>query len=516
MKIISKIFSFLFVMICFAGSSWALELQEVELNGIKYDKADFLTCGAQNIPPAEVEPDAPNAEGALTTYLNAPYQEPLCDKGALSFFLLKFDLSSPVTVGSGKSLTTLVDRSQPLVIDGLKMRRSAKHDDADHTFTIVHNSPAPLIINGLVLENVKEGLRIEKGAGAGKVYIFDSRIDGDGSYAGDCLDIKAAGTVIDHTKVRGCKDGMRIDADNVRIINESESAGNRIGIRLVSNRVNLDIKRTRVFGNNDLSDDNELRDDAYRIENRIENFQDEDPGDFSYYASSDEGPATPVAAGEDGIVRLDGDNNFLVLNDALEAPARIDFYRTRGAYCSEAVLPALNQPCDFLDIFGEQGSSLDISSLAADGGVEELVLPPEYRNVPILFSYKSGLNSSSRFSKPINIGLSGIVAIIQNPLDIPTPGNEGGFAAGDGAGENEDDEVVSGNQISSDEQGDGVIAGGTGMGLASGCGKSGSSLIAVNSTTLFFQMLGFSWVLLVVVLLSSLRVFYRVLDKKNR
>lgn len=412
-------------------------------------------------------------------------------------------------------------RINPVILNGLRITRDAVLASSDEPLLkIVHNSPATLVLNDIQMHDVKNGLRIEAAENAGPIYIFNSTVKGPDTSntikEGICYDVTADSVVLNGIEASNCNRGVSVSANNVLITNDSFIHDNNVGIEQTAGHAGLKFLSSKVYNNSDYSNSTSVSDDAIRLQPQVKR-------DLEYYEvveHDDEYVAQPKTISDEGIYEY-SDKAFIVLPENISSNGVVRFYYSRQEECVINV-NWLGQICDYSEIAPvENNSPVNEASVLAD--------------VPLVMIYSDSLGSTV-VSKPFRMSGSvyeehGPVAIVQNPLEIPTPGNEdtGNTSSGGGSTdpgnipppsfhtgdeEGDDDDRTTTQMSSSDEDPDGISIG---SGASSGgCGRGGSSLVAVSTTTVFFSSLGMLWIILVIALLASLRAVYIHINKPTR
>lgn len=403
---------------------------------------------------------------------------PLTDTDGESVYCLVFEAyeGNSLPVGTQLTLTKLDDKD--VYIIGLKI--DSMMDEAP--LSITHNGDdAKIFIHDLEITNANEGLALESAAGtippAGAIQIIGSKITG-ANKEGNCITVASPGTLLSEVEVTNCAEGVRINANNVQIA-DSTIFTNKIGVHIMGGVTGTDFGSSLIYANNDDDDETMMRFDGVRMEGII--------SDLRFFELVNEEPVFFEADEETVTFNNEERMARILLPENHGYDGRVELYLAKEDVCG-IVGEARGQPCKIIEDL-----STDISyEVLAEGDGVQTELPANYMDKEIVAIYTSTESGSTAISQKFKVasgeaGDLGVVAFVQTPYDIPTPG--GGATDGAELGSGDDTDVIGGS---------GMDAGGSSSGMK--CSLIESSM--PNSTTLALE---FWWIIFAIALLGSTR-----------
>lgn len=268
----------------------------------------------------------------------------------------------------------------------------------------------------------------------------------------NCLTVSAPGTILDDVEVSNCAEGIRIEADNVQIVN-SVVKSNKIGIHVTNGFQGTNINRTLNYDNTDGDSDTLSRMDALLLDQGI-------ISDLSFFEMIEEEPV--FFEPEEDLVSYQGGFARVLLPEMHGKAGRVELYLAKPDECGVGGSPITGQPCKLID---NMPIEITPEKLAQEGGVQ-FSLEQKYMEKQIVAIYTTPEEGSTAISQKFTLlddgsGGLGVVAFVQTPYDIPTPG--GGV---------DDVEVAAGGTDEIEVGGSGMDSGGSnpiGAGPAAKC-----------------------------------------------
>jgi len=395
--------------------------------------------------------------------------------------------------------------SQDIYVVGLNLVKDDSVVSDNAFLDITHNGTGTVYLEDTQLSNVKNGLKL---AGSGAIQLA-SYLDGPVTVAGNagkegaCIDVQVNSAVLEGVQASGCGDGVKVDADEVSITNGSVIKGHKIGVHVLSGRMDTLIEQSLVYWNDDGDPSNLLREDGVKFEDVVMH-------EAVFYDIEGEDPV-PVL--DDDEVYDYGDRTAYVLMDIPDGKeGQIEFFLSEDAACElGGDEHAYGQPCKL--VTGMTNPITLKSSVMAYGPVR-VTLPSESHDKAVVVVYNDPDRGTAGISRQFATD-GGVVAFVSSPYDIPTTSGLAGDDAAPSTPEEEDDGGGSGMG------GDGVgTEGGGGVieaagGVAGGCGGGGASLAGDSFRTVALLM-DLWWNLLLVGVILGVRKAYARVHREPR
>ncbi len=287
------------------------------------------------------------------------------------------------------------------------------------------------------LTNVGDGILLasEGTPSDGAIQLDGVNITG-GDEKGDCITVTSPGTILNNVEITGCEDGVSVAANDVRI-SDSRIYTNEIGIHIADGVTGTDFSSSLIYANDDEDAETFARFDGVHMEGGI--------SDLRFFEVVDDEPVYCEADKE--TCEFDNEQHMarILLPEGHGYDGRVELYLAKKEECSSDInfpLP-LDQPCKLIE---ELSSDISYEVLAEGEGVQT-ELPTNYMNQEIVAIYTSTEKGSTVISQKFKIvsgeaGTLGVVAFVQTPYDIPTPGggatDDADLGSGTGAGDDVD------------------------------------------------------------------------------
>jgi hypothetical protein len=310
---------------------------------------------------------------------------------------------------NGFQLQIASTETREIQIKGLKLRNDSVEPLAN-TFLSVTNAGTGIVkLNDVSFVDVKDGLSLQ---GSGPIELRSSTITGDAAKSGACVAVASPSALLDHVDVSNCGDGVRVDADNVRIANESSIHGNKIGVHILQGRIGTKIDSSLVYGNDDLDVSTPMKDDGIRIDGGVMHEA------VLYDVVGND--AVPVPDDNQPYDYQDR-KPYILLDLPKGQKGAIEFYLSSETECG---LPALvrskNQTCAVVKAGTPPVATrieVDQAQLETDK-IVDVALPDELKNKRVVTVYTDPQQGTAGISRQFVFG-TGIVAVIAVPEDIP-------------------------------------------------------------------------------------------------
>lgn len=427
---------------------------------------------------------------ALTNYASYPGdgQHELC-----------FQMSTPLTISSASSVKAFalnVSGSDNVYVTGLKLNRSDDlAADIAPLLSINNGGTEKAIIAGISLTNVRNGLALS-GNGAIEVGSYNDNktvITGSPTKSGSCIDVKSPGAVLSAVQASSCGEGIKVDADNVAIKNNSAIFLNSVGIHVVGGRNMTDVVSSRIYANNDGNDANLWRYDGIRF--------DEDALKEIFFYDVVNNEPVPLLDGED-VINYENRKPYLLIDIPEGKTGKVEFLLSVD---NEA-----DGTCNAVNSYKQACSSLEgmtnpvsVSADSLASGPVEVTIPASYLLKKLVAIYTDPERGTAGISRQFTFSANdGVVAFVANPYDIPTSG--GAVDTGSSSSDDEEEQTTGGSGM------DGVNTAGEGSNLIdaaggpSGCG-GGASIMALSWRD--SSIAGVLWFLIVIsAAIASLRL----------
>ena len=396
-------------------------------------------------------------------------------------YCLVIEPGDSLTVPTQLALTKKDDKDVHII--GLKV--TSAMDAAP--LSITHDGEeGSVIIRDLEITNANEGLALASSGtpAAGAIQIIDSTITGEDK-VGNGITITSPGTRLNNVTVTNCNEGVRVSANNVQIA-DSRIFTNKIGVHVTSGITGTDFNQSLIYANNDGLDETVPRFDGVRMEGVI--------SDLRFFEVVDEEPVFFEA--DEETVTFDNEQRMarILLPEGHGYDGRVEIYFAEKDACKDGdddpmPLP-LGQPCKIIEDL-----STDITyEVLAEGEGVQTELPANYMDKEIVAIYTSTESGSTAISQKFKVasgeaGDLGVVAFVQTPYDIPTPGGGATDSAELGSGDDTD------------------VIGGSGMD-AGGAGSSGMKCSLVESSMPNAMAFGLElwWIIFGIALLTTTRL----------
>ncbi|MFA5186484.1 MAG: hypothetical protein WC551_08415 [Patescibacteria group bacterium] len=406
-------------------------------------------------------------KNALLNYASHPEG----DHYELCFIMDEMELTS-TQLGTSFKLETVPAETKDVYVTGFKIKSNSSDPINVPIFVADNQGTGTVYLKNIAFSNVKNGLKLE---GTGKVEVGsynDNKtvITGDSAKSGACIDVKSPGAVLSGVQASSCHEGVKVDADNVMVKDESVVMGNHIGIHVLSGRKVASVEKSKIYFNDDGDSASLLRNDGIRL--------DDPPMHEIVFYDVVSNELVDISDGEDPI-EYKGRNAYMLLNIPEGKTGKVEFYVSEDAGCGLGVESHANgQPCALV---GGMTNPVSVASTDLSQGPIDVTLPPEYYDKNLVALYSDPERGTAGISRQFKLSDQGVVAFVANPYDIPTSG--GAVDAGTTGSSDDDDDSDSATTGASSMGGEGAMAeGGSGIigaaNAAGGCG-GGSSLMGL-------------------------------------
>ena len=373
-------------------------------------------------------------------------------------------------------------------------------------FEVIHKGgPGKIILKDIELTDVRDGLFLDarESIRAGTlipkdaIQVFNSQVTG-ANKEGNCLIVKARGTVLDNVTATKCVEGIRVEADSVTIKN-SHIYDNMVGVLVAEGRSGMDIERSLIYGNNDGNDNTPRRFDGIRIEPDIFFY------DLNFFDVVN-GEPIPIDPKEDLIVYEDR-TVYILLPIDQTSDSKIEFLKTDEGDCAIGI-SSYGQACGLLE-------DMPLALKAEDLNQNRIIkyqLSAEYLNKPLVAVFTSPASGSTAISQSFLV--PGEIAFVQTPYDIPTPGS-GATDEIAAAGPEEEIEEPSGEGMGGDEA---LILDSTEMGGGLGIGPPAAKCSLTSGESFRTVCVGFDlwWLIFSIALIGTLRTVLIRINNRRR
>ena len=330
----------------------------------------------------------------------------------------------------------------------------------DGTFSFKVEAGDEVIISGIRIASsaTPDGKTIFTISGAGRATLANSSVSG--STKNICLETSSPSATIDGDVIKGCDTGIKVSADDVKIINSEVSSNSTNGILISPGIQGTDIEHSKVYAN----------------ANNIK-FAGTAPAQVTFFDSDpNEAGKIQSVAWADNVAYSFASRPIYMdtpIDSNSSGTVKVEFFLT-----DETIGGAI-EPIDCAD-GGKNLIELQASQLFIATG--HCQIDAKYLETPIIAMYTDPVYGTTGFTRRFKSAAGGVVIFVDSPFDMPTSGMDG--PATINAEQGSDAEIDSTATVA------GAGAGSTGT--SKGCG---AILVPVEEGDTALLAIAMSWII---------------------